>query len=333
MLDGSIGEFQLNIGRFLCMVVILFPILVWQKPSMRIRRKYLLPLLGLSLSYFGLNIVAYASTTYVPAATATTIACGSYLVITLMSLPLIAFYGGNKVNKRTMLCDTLSVVILFISLLFVIQPDILFGVKLRQSYISYCNPFRFRNFTLNQKLTGNFSIAQNESVVSDVIAANSTSLSYIGYLYAIFTGIINFVRLVLGKYILKDENVTVVAMWIASGNTLLSILCTVAFETFEFPSSSLCIATLFCHSLFTACMTLFVLLATDDIPTVEASLIHSFAIPILFILQFTVLKEASPSGTTLNVMAVLGAIVVSLAVVMKPLCRCIIIYKLEKRLK
>ena len=329
ILDGCVGEFELNSIRFLCMIPILVPALLKQRLSVRIQRKYIIPTILLSLVYFALNGLTYGSTTYIPAGTAYTVSSISLLLITLLATILISIYKERKVNMRTTICDSVSVILLSAAILLVIQPEELFGPKPKHPYESYCNPYRFGNFSLHPKLDSNFSRPGMENETTDT-SGTEGGMSFVGYIYASCSGLAVALIVLLAKYIFKEESIPVVLAWVSLGAMAMSLVCTGIFETFVFPNDSLCAFLVIAHGLLVAFMALSSFCFLNDVPSVDFSLIYTFAVAFMFVFQFTFLKNASPSGTVVNLMAILGAICISLTTTLKPLCECIIIYRSEK---
>ena len=329
ILDGCVGEFELNSIRFLCMFLILFPALLRQRLTMRIQQKYILPTMLLSFAYFALNGLSYGSTTYIPAGTAYTVSSISLLLITLFATVLASIYKERKVHVRTTLCDSASVILLSVAILLVIQPEELFGPKPKYTYESYCNPYRFGNSSLHPKLTSNFSRPGMENETADIYGKEDGML-FVGYIYASCSGLAAALIILLGKCIFKEESIPVVLTWLSLGDTVISLVCTSVFETFVFPTDLLCAFVVIAHGFLFAFMALSSLCFLNDVPSVDFSLIYTFAVAFMFVFQFTFLKNASPSGTIVNLTAVLGAACVSITTILKPLCECIIIYRSDK---
>ena len=323
MLDGIIGEFELNIGRFLSTLILTVPIVIKKKPSLMIAKKDRVLLVLLCLSIFGMNYHCYAATIYIQSGTAMVVYSISFMLSTLLISSITTYFSEGRMNWYQFLCDSFTVLLLITGVIIVIQPESMFGANPHVAYKSFCNPFRFES--INSTASTRTNISSLVSVIN--VHQNRYKDSYLGYLHAIGGGILTMGYIFLGKHIFKKAEPIVICTWIAIVDTFLSLLCTALFESFVFPKSISCDFILLCHALFTGLMTVLGFFALEDVPGTDLTVITSLSVPTVFSFQFSLLKNASPSNSPINTLSVVGAISISFISVLKPLIESIRLHK------
>ena len=321
MLDGLIGEFELNIGRFASMLILSVPVLVKKRPSMVIAKKNRIPTLLTCLSLFCANYMNYAATTYIPSGTVNTAYMISYISSTMVLSTAKTLYTERRIPCFTLMCDILSVLLLTLGIIFVVQPESIFGVRQHTPYESFCNPLRFEslNSSTTEPTMGNI----NTYVPITSVHNKISNLSYFGYLYAVGAGILVTCYVLLGQYVLKTEVPMVVCTWLAVIDTFLSLICTALFESFVFPKNISCIITFLFHAMFTGFMSVLSFLSLGAVPSTDLSVISAISVAIVFCFQFSVLKNASPNDNPGNAMAIVAAVTVSVISILKPSIECL----------
>ena len=323
MLDGIVGEFELNIGRFASMLIFVAPVLLKQKPNMMVSKKNILPVLVECLLLFWINYINYAATTYIPSGTVNVCYMISYLISTVLISVAITLYTERRINVSTILCESVTILLLSLGIILVIQPEFIFVAKPPSKYQSFCNPFRFDSYNMTEAQNSNASVL----LPSGADYPLPSKYTHLGYIYSFAGGLINSLLIFCAKHIYKTDSPLVVCTWMAIVDTLFSVLCTGLFETFVLPRGILCNSVLLFHALFTGGMTVFMCLGAEFVPSTDLSVISSFAIPLVFIFQFTVLKNASPAHTNANALAIVASAFVSLVSFLKPLIECIRIHR------
>ena len=323
MLDGIVGEFELNIGRFLSTLILTVPIVIKKNPSLMIAKKDRVPLVLLCLAIFGMNYTNYAATIYIQSGTALVVYSISFMLSTLLISAIQTLFSEGRMNWYQFLCDSFTVLLLITGVIIVIQPESMFGAKMHVTYHSFCNPFRFES--INSTASTRTNISSLVSVIN--VHQNRYKDSYLGYLHAVGGGILTMVYVFLGKYTFRTAPPIVVCTWIAIVDTFLSFLCTALFESFVFPKTISCNLILLCHALFTGLMTVFGFLALGDVPGTDLTVISSLSVPTVFSFQFSLLKNASPSNSPINTLSIVGAISISFISMLKPLIECIRLHK------
>ena len=323
MLDGIIGEFELNIGRFLSTLILTIPILITKKPSLMIAKKNRVPFVLLCAVVFVMNYTSYAATIYIQSGTAMVVYSISFMLSTLLITSITTLYSEGKINWSSFLCDSLTVLLLIAGVVIVIQPELLFVTKPRVAYKSFCNPFHFESINSTAYTRNKTSIPCSVINLHD----NSYKDSYMGYLYATGGGFLSMSYLCLGKYLFKTAQPIVVCTWIAIVDIPLSVLCTALFESFVFPKTIFCDLILLCHALCTGLMAVLGFLALGDVPSTDLTVISSLSVPTIFSFQFSLLKNAGPSNSPINTLSIVGAISISLICMIKPLIECIRLHK------
>lgn len=324
MLDDIVGEFQLNVGRFGSMLGFLMPYLLIKKPSLSISRRSIIPIILLSLITFACNIFIYASTVYIPVGTANTVINVSFLSIILIMHLVNIFCGGTLWNMRSLVADVLAVMFTCFGVVFVIQPELLFS-KVQyfrpqtENYTSFCNPHRFDN-ELNLNAT---------SVTTETVVEIYKQESWKGYVHAVLAGLFNALRVMFNKSVLRHEDIYPVMFWTALLATVISVIVTVIFEKFLFPPSVICTLIVFGHASATGLQTVLLVAGMKYVPSTDVTLIYSFSVALLFLFQFTFLKNASPAPN--NSVAVMAAILVSCISIGKPLLEVYLLRKNKKK--
>ena len=324
MLDGIVGEFELNIGRFSCMLIPLIPMMIIKKEYLILQKRnvYLLPVLCILI--FSNNYANYAATVYIPSGTANIVYNISFMLTSLVVSTLRTFYNERKVSWSRCLCDGVTMLLLTAGVILVIQPESLFGNQPHEEYISYCNPSRF-----NSSLPG---VEDVENTTCSVVHRDQVLSKYssLGFIYGISSGMLTALYLIVAQIMFNVDSFIVVSTWVAFIDTLLSLLCTGLFESFAFPVGGLCIAVLLFHALFTGIMTVTGFVAAVHLSSNDISVISSASVPIVFSFQFSVLKKASPNNSPINSLSITAAIATALIAVLKPLIECITIRKRHK---
>ena len=321
MLDGKLGEFELNLGRFASMLILCFPAIVWKRPNLILEKTNMVTTLVMALLLFALNYATYAATTYIPSGTANTCFCISYMTLTLLVDTIWTACTERRIRCVTFICDSLTIAITLIGIICVIQPSVIFGVKPYVPYKSYCNPFRFVyiNSTNGHEGMDNASVLISGKDEHNI----ASKYSYLGYIYGFCGGAISTGFVYLGKYTLRFEMPLVVCTWMAVVGTILSVACITLFESFVLPSNAFCNTVLVFHALLTGAMTILAFLVLDDVPGNDLSVITSLGVPTVFIFQFTILKNASPNNGNINTLSIVAAVGICLTSVLKPLTECL----------
>ena len=307
MIDGSVGEMELNITRFGCSTLIFIPILLRKQTTLKVKKHLVPHVIMLAIAYFAVNTAHYATSIYIPVGNAATVFTISFMTMAVLVSPFKCC-TGKEPNKTEMIANAISLALMSLGIILLIQPDNLFGHKPKTSYKSFCNPDRFGIHSRTwDNMTNETDIEPPDMHV------------YKGYLFGIAAGTVNTLKVHLGKCIFETEDVSVVGMWVAILNTILGLICTAIFENFVLPSGLFCNVTLICHAVCTGVSTVLVICVMKDIPATDISFINSTSPAITFIFQFTLLKNASPSAVHVNVLAISGAILISVIAVCKPL--------------
>ena len=314
MLDSLAGEFQLNVGRFSSMLLLLMPYLVVKQPCLKVSKSNTAVILVLALVTFGVNIFIYASTVYIPVGTAVTVINTSFMGIILITSLVNWCCISFSLDVTAGMLDALAVIISCIGVIAIIQPHFLFQnmESIIQSeytnYTSYCNPNRFV-----QNVTMHLSSDTKRQMLQEV--------SWKGYLHAFLAGLFNALRVILNKRLLKSEAAFPVLFWTGVMATTLSVLCTLCFEEFVFPEKTMCIFILIGHASATGIQTVLLVLSLKYVPSNDVTLIYSFSVALLFVFQFTFLKTSSPAPQ--NGVAIAGATVVAFISIGKPIAECV----------
>ena len=326
MLDGIIGEFQLNIGRFASMLILTIPMLIKKKPNLIVTKKNRIPILLLCLVLFGMNYTNYASTIYIPSGTSNTAYMVSFMSSALLISTMTTWWTEKQFHPTTFMCNCVTILLLSLGIILLVQPPLLFGEKPHISYKSFCNPSRFEEYlksTLPTDIMGNTTTVLHREEKQSQNTHITTLFSFLGYFYAIVAGILTTCYVLLGKHIFTTELPMVGCTWIALINSVLSIICTALFESFVLPKSLFCNFVFLFHAIFTGFMTVSGFIAMENVPSTDLSVIGSLSVAVIFCFQFSVLKNASPSYSPVNALSIGAAIAVSLISLLKPLRECI----------
>ena len=100
---------------------------------------------------------------------------------------------GEKFDKKELIYDLISLLLLSAGTVLVIQPDFIFGESPKLTYNSLCNPNRF--YHLEAMLLKNVS---NETIPIDSVHVSI----YKGYLFIVGVGIVNTLNIIVGKYLI-----------------------------------------------------------------------------------------------------------------------------------
>lgn len=273
-----------------------------------------------------MNITTYAAATYIAVGTSNVVIIISFMIIILLTSIVNTLISKAAWTWRPVLTDSICIILLCLGVMFMIQPHGIFGGHTRfVTYKSYCNPNRFGNMTAYEKnLTASGELTQirghNTSDICYTIPDPRSTVipSWKGYVYSITAGAFNSFRVTTAKRIFKTEDNHVVSIWMASFNTVLSVICTALFQNFTLPHGPLCIFSLIGHATTTGTMTILIITAMKWIPSTDLTLMHSFTPLFLFIFQFTFLAKTSPTPAPQNAMAVGSAICMSIVILSKP---------------
>ena len=324
MLDGIIGEFELNIGRFVSMLMLAIPILTKQKSPLVIAKKNRISVLLLCLLIFGVNYTSYASTIYIPSGTSNAAYLVSFMASSLLVTTVTTRCTERQFHCLKLLYNAVAILLLSLGIILLEQPALLFGKKPQTPYISFCNPYRFEdsfNSSLTTQTMGNTTTMSNGEVQQQ--QPNTPMFSLLGYFYAIAAGILMVLYVLLGTHIFRTEPPIVVCTWIGLIDTVLSVLCTALFESFFLPKDLICNFVFIFHALFTGTMSVVCLLAVENVPSTDLSFINSLSVAVVFCFQFSILKNASPSYSPVNTLSIVAAILVTIVSLLKPLIECL----------
>ena len=280
-------------------------------------------MLLLCLMLFGMNYTNYASTIYIPSGTGNTAYLVSFMTSALLISTIKTSWTERQFHPMRFMCDSVTILLLSLGIILLVQPASIFGEKPHTLYKSYCNPSRFEESfksNISAEIVGNTTtmIHRKEKQQS-----STTLFSFLGYFYAIVGGILTTGYVLLGKHIFQTELPMVGCTWIALIDSVLSIICTALFEAFVLPKSLFCNFVFLFHAIFTGFMTVSGFIAMENVPSTDLSVIASFSVAVIFCFQFSILKNASPSYSPVNVLAIGAAISISIISLMKPLIECI----------
>lgn len=349
ILDNSVPEFELNIGRFGSMYLVVMPIYFYKRcPSMLVNIKQVIPIIIMSLIYFGMNVTTYAAAAYIAVGTSNVIIIISFMIIILATSIINSCLSKSPWQWRPIIIDTSVILLLSAGVIFLIQPPAMFGGSTAfLPYKSYCNPLRFGNMTAYSlwlkdpdenstcKVTHKHHHAHSNGTNNCGLMPLHIPVvaSWKGYVYSIAAGAFNSFRITVAKRIFREEDNHVVAIWMATFNTVLSVICTALFQTFTLPKGPFCIFCLIGHATTTGTMTILIITAMRNIPSTDLSLMHSFTPLFLFIFQFTFLANTSPTPSPQNALAIASAVFMSIVIIAKPVYEIVYHNKKKKEMQ
>ena len=238
LLDGAMPEFELNSWRFICQVIMITPVLIYEKPNLKIPKEHWIHFLLITVGSNVYNTCFFFATQFLPLASLQ----GLYMTSLITGSALVALY--RKLLHGTIL---LSAVLCVVGTMLLFQPSFIFR---------YFNLFSYPQ----SNWTSSCGIDRNETTISYNetygIQGNNTSseklifkYDWIGYVLPIISGIGVVVLLECTEQARKDISSSVLTFWMAIANSLLSALLMSIFEVPVIIESFYCITLLVIHVL------------------------------------------------------------------------------------
>ena len=305
-LGGLIPEFELNMWRFLAHLLMVSPVAIVKKISMLPSREDALWIGIISLMYNLYNMFYYQSTIHLPVGTISGISCG--LTLIFISVVTVTMF------KECTLPIALSCGLCILGMVFISQPDIMFGDSIDNlnkthalrplCYNRRDNTSDGSSHNVSTCYTSGSSIKQDNEVVSN------DGLGYICLMLsscAICT--IYFVR---NK---KTPNVhwIIVNLWVGMFGFVASFVFMLIFEDITSPGSVTCIFLLCGHAIGASLSTTANQFVLQHVSPVIMALFSSLELVLLGIAQYTFMKNIIPGrGNALEIIGICTVLVCNL---------------------
>lgn len=338
-LGGTIPPFELNLWRYLAHVFlsILALTIMREKPIPEKRHWLWIGLVGLFSS--GFNLLYYTASTYLPLG----IVGGlnpSLVIIIIAFVTLV-------ISRECTLGVAAAVILCVLGILMVVQPEFMFSKLFpEQSVSSVYKPLctttcmDIPNGTeLNVSAKPLLASSQGEVTLVTVDIRNGTVLNVpsnntealhpendlmnenissatTGYILLSAGSIAVSISHLLVNKKLYDSKTLAFSLWIGATGTVFSAVPMAVFERPHLPKTMTCNLLLIGHALGTGGASVCSLIALTSLEPVIVVLINSLSVPLMFIAQYTVMKNIFP--VTHNSLEIAGAVFVFLGNIFSP---------------
>ena len=221
--------------------------------------------------------------------------------------PFHAIVTGINVATIILMCTC----IIFLTQPIEIFSGIAYFTRNPGIYTSLCNSNRFAN------------ISSVNTSVNEIVTDMYKSGSWIGYLTASAAGFVNILIVISFQRLIKhSKDANNMLFWMAPICCMVSITITCFQHGFIFPQNTLCLVILILHAATAGTAYYMGIFSMCYLPSMDVAILSGSILPVLFIFQFTFLRDISPTPT--NSVAVIAAVVVLVVIVGKPLLQSVL---------
>ena len=282
-----------------------------KNPPKLIQKSNIVTMVVFILSNLLFGILIFIASVHIPVGTLDAIQILSFIVSSFIFSLLRTHYTKKEYQKIAIMIDVTTVILMFIGVIFLVQPSELFGDTTffhqnSTGYSSLCNSNRFANV-----------IASNDTVSHYSASEIYKSTRWIGYLCAFLAGFINLITVLCGKRLQNYEDIYNAIFWQSLWSSIACLII-VSFQSgFIFPQKTICLVLLLLHGVTGGMSYYFFYIGMCYISGVDVAVIGGCKLPLLFISQFVFLREISPTPT--NDVAIIAVVAVLVIVIVKPL--------------
>ena len=287
-LGEIIPQFELNTWRYVLQPLLVLPIIHCKSLTLRLDRKNILDVVIICVMYNTYSAIYYTATTYLPLGTVSGIN-NAFILIIVATVTVI-------LSKEWTFYTACSVVLCITGMILISQPGFLFNDIFNGGNISHYHPLCYNS--MNQTV---HNTVPNEGLGYAMLAITACT-----------AGIIFFRT----RKIKEEVDAFVICFWVGISGTVVSPLLMFVFEDSVFPTSPVCQLLLLGHVLTTVSSTIGFLNALHLINPLLFTLLRSSQIILLWISQYTFMKDINPGKH--NSIEITGVTTVFVGIIITP---------------
>ena len=290
-LGRTIPKFELNMWRFVLQSLLVTPIILSKRLTLRFDKKYIPDVFIICLMYNIYNGCFYTATTYLPLGTIA--GTNNAFILIIVAVVTVLLY------KECTFYTAWSVVICVTGMILITQPGFMFnGIYSDRNISHFYHPVC--HDSMNQTVPRR-STVPNEGMGYVLLAVSASSASIMYF---------------KTNKIKADVGAFVICFWVGISGTVVSPLLMFIFEDFVFPTATVCQLLLLAHALFTVLASVGYINALHFISPLLFSLLRSFQITLLCVSQYTFMNNIN-SGKQ-NAAEITGVLTVFVGIVITP---------------